>query len=116
MGDKADLSGNDFLEYWEQDPETAVVALYLSSFGNPRRFARVVRRITQDKRVVAVKSGRTAAGGPAVSSRTGAMLAASDVTIDALFALRRAACRDGRGVRLAGLLARSRCMATAWRC
>ncbi len=86
LGNKADLSGNDFLEYWEQDPETAVVALYLSSFGNPRRFARVVRRITKDKPVVAVKNGRTAAGGPATSSRTRALLAASDVTVDALFA------------------------------
>ena len=86
MGDKADLSGNDFLEYWEQDPETAVLALYLTSFGNPRRFGRVVRRITKDKPVVAVKSGRTAAGERAASSRTGALLAASDVTVDALFA------------------------------
>ena len=86
MGDKADLSGNDFLEYWEQDPETAVLALYLTSFGNPRRFGRVVRRITKDKPVVAVKSGRAAAGGRAASSRTGALLAAADVTVDALFA------------------------------
>ena len=86
MGDKADLSGNDFLEYWEQDPETAVLALYLSSFGNPRRFGRVVRRITKDKPVIAVKSGRAAAGERAASSRTGALLAAADVTVDALFA------------------------------
>ena len=86
MGDKADLSGNDFLEYWEQDPDTAVLALYLWSFGNPRRFGRVVRRITKDKPVIAVKSGRTAAGERAASSRTAALLAASDVTVDALFA------------------------------
>ena len=86
MGDKADLSGNDFLEYWEQDPDTAVLLLYLESFGNPRRFGRIARRITRDKPVVAVKSGRTAAGQRAASSHTGALLAASDVTVDALFA------------------------------
>jgi acetyl coenzyme A synthetase (ADP forming)-like protein len=86
MGDKADLSGNDFLEYWEQDPDTAVLLLYLESFGNPRRFGRIARRITRGKPIVAVKSGRTAAGRRAASSHTGALLAASDVTVDALFA------------------------------
>ena len=45
MGDKADLSGNDFLRYWEQDPGTDVVLLYLESFGNPRRFGRIARRL-----------------------------------------------------------------------
>ena len=85
MGDKADLSGNDFMEYWEQDPDTAVLLLYLESFGNPPRFSRIARRITQDKPIVAVKSGRTAAGQRAASSHTGALLAASDVTVDALF-------------------------------
>jgi acetyl coenzyme A synthetase (ADP forming)-like protein len=86
MGDKADLSGNDFLEYWEQDPDTSVLLLYLESFGNPRRFGRIARRITREKPVIAVKSGRTAAGQRAASSHTGALLAASDVTVDALFA------------------------------
>ena len=85
MGDKADLSGSDFLEYWEQDPDTAVLLLYLDSFGNPRRFGRVARRITTAKPIVAVKSARTA-GRRAPSSRTGALLAAGDVTVDALFA------------------------------
>jgi len=68
MGDKADLSGNDFLEYWEQDPDTSVLLLSLESFGNPRRFGRIARRITTAKPVVAVKS-----------------LAASNVSVDALF-------------------------------
>jgi acetyl coenzyme A synthetase (ADP forming)-like protein len=86
MGDKADLSGNDFLEYWEQDPDTSVLLVYLESFGNPRRFGRIARRITASKPIVAVKSGRTAAGHRAASSHTGALLAASDVTVDALFA------------------------------
>ncbi len=85
MGDKADLSGNDFMEYWEQDPDTAVLLLYLESFGNPRRFGRIARRITTNKPIVAVKSGRTAAGQRAASSHTGALIAASDVTVDALF-------------------------------
>lgn len=86
MGNKADLSGNDFLEYWEQDPDTSVVLLYLESFGNPRRFGRIARRVTATKPVVAVKSGRSAAGRRAASSHTGALLAASDATVDALFA------------------------------
>ena len=86
VGDRADLSGNDFLEYWEQDADTAVVLLYLESFGNPHRFGRIARRVTATKPIIAVKSGRTAAGHRAASSHTGALLAASDVTVDALFA------------------------------
>ncbi|HET8976929.1 MAG TPA: GNAT family N-acetyltransferase, partial [Solirubrobacteraceae bacterium] len=85
VGNKADLSGNDFLEYWEQDPDTDVALLYLESFGNPRKFARVARRFARHKPIVAVKSGRSAAGARATSSHTGALLSASDVTIDALF-------------------------------
>jgi acyl-CoA synthetase (NDP forming)/GNAT superfamily N-acetyltransferase len=69
MGDKADLSGNDFLEYWEQDPGTSVLLLHLESFGNPRRFGRIARRITATKPIVVVKGGRTA-----------------DAAVDALFA------------------------------
>jgi acetyl coenzyme A synthetase (ADP forming)-like protein len=86
MGDKADLSSNDFLEYWEQDGDTSVLLVYVESFGNPRRFGRIARRITASKPIVAVKSGRTAAGHRAASSHSGALLAASDVTVDALFA------------------------------
>ena len=59
--------------------------LYLESFGNPRKFARIARRVAASKPVLAVKSGRSAAGARATSSHTGAMLSASDVTIDALF-------------------------------
>ena len=84
-GNKADLSGNDFLRYWEQDSATDVVLLYLESFGNPRRFARVARRVSAVKPIVAVKSGRSRAGARAASSHTGALVAASDVTVDALF-------------------------------
>jgi acetate---CoA ligase (ADP-forming) len=85
VGNKADLSGNDFLQYWEQDPATSVALLYLESFGNPRKFAHVARRVSHAKPVVAVKSGRSAAGQRGTASHTGALLAASDVTVDALF-------------------------------
>ena len=85
VGNKADLSSNDFLQYWEQDPATSVALLYLESFGNPRKFARVARRFGQTKPIVAVKSGRSAAGVRGTASHTGALLAASDVTVDALF-------------------------------
>ena len=60
--------------------------LYLESFGNPRRFGRIARAVAARKPIVAVKSGRSAAGARAAASHTGALLAASDVTVDALFA------------------------------
>jgi acyl-CoA synthetase (NDP forming) len=84
-GDKADLSGNDFLQYWEADERTDVIALYLESFGNPAKFGRIARRITALKPVIVVKSGRSAAGQRAACSHTGALLAAADTTVDALF-------------------------------
>ena len=86
IGNKADISGNDLIRYWEQDPETDVILLYLESFGNPRKFSRIARQIGRVKPIVAVKSGRSAAGVRASGSHTGALLAASDVTVDALFA------------------------------
>ncbi|HEX6022391.1 MAG TPA: GNAT family N-acetyltransferase [Solirubrobacter sp.] len=86
LGDKADLSSNDLLQFWEQDPATKVVALYLESFDNPRKFGRVARRVARAKPVLAVKAGRTSAGARAASSHTGALIAASDSTVDALFA------------------------------
>src|SRR4051794_32591544 len=85
-GDKADLSGNDFLQFWEGDERADAILLYLESFGNPRKFGRIARRVSASKPVIAVKSGRTAAGQRAASSHTGAMVAASDTTVDALFA------------------------------
>jgi acetyl coenzyme A synthetase (ADP forming)-like protein len=84
VGNKADVSGNDLLQHWEQDPRTDVILLYLESFGNPRKFARLARRISHTKPIVAVKSGRTPAGSRAASSHTAA-LAAPDVAVDALF-------------------------------
>jgi acetate---CoA ligase (ADP-forming) len=85
IGNKADLSGNDFLQYWEEDPSCAVIALYLESVGNPRKFSRIARRVGRTKPIIAVKSGRSAAGARATSSHTGALIGASDVTVDALF-------------------------------
>jgi acetate---CoA ligase (ADP-forming) len=85
IGNKADISGNDLVAYWDEDPNTDVVLLYLESFGNPRRFARLARDVGRHKPIVAVKSGRSAAGARAAASHTGALLAASDVTVDALF-------------------------------
>lgn len=85
VGNKADISGNDLLHYWEADDDTDVILLYLESFGNPRTFARIARRISRRKPIIAVKGGRSPAGARATSSHTGAMLAANDVTVDALF-------------------------------
>ena len=84
VGNKADVSVNDLLQYWEGDPETDVVLLYQESFGNPRRFARIARRLSRRKPIVAVKAGRSQAGRRAAGSHTAA-LAASDTAVDALF-------------------------------
>lgn len=82
-GNKADISGNDLLEYWEGDDATRLIVLYLESFGNPVRFMEIARRVSKKKPILVVKSGRTAAGARAASSHTGA-LAGMDVAVDAL--------------------------------
>jgi acetate---CoA ligase (ADP-forming) len=84
VGNKADVSSNDLLEYWEDDPATDLVALYLESFGNPRKFARIARRVSRTKPILAMKSGTTAAGARAAGSHTAA-LAGSEAAVDALF-------------------------------
>lgn len=84
VGNKADVSSNDLLQFWETDASTDVVLLYLESFGNPRKFARIARRVSQAKPIVVVKSGRTVGGARAAASHTAAA-ASPDVTIDALF-------------------------------
>ena len=84
VGNKADVSGNDLLLYWENDPRTSVILLYLESFGNPAKFSRIARRISRRKPIVALKSGRSAVGARAAASHTGA-LATSDAFVDALF-------------------------------
>jgi acyl-CoA synthetase (NDP forming)/L-amino acid N-acyltransferase YncA len=85
LGNKADVSGNDLLGYWYDDPATSAVALYLESFGNPRKFARVARALARRKPVLAVVSGRSAAGARAGASHTAAA-AAPHVAVDSLFA------------------------------
>ncbi len=84
IGNRMDVSSNDVLEFWEDDDNTGVILLYLESFGNPRRFSRIARRVSRKKPIVAVKAGRSEVGGRAASSHTGA-LAAADVAVDALF-------------------------------
>ena len=63
-GNRADVSGNDCMQYWEEDPRTAVVGLYLESIGNPRKFSRIARRLSRKKPVVVVKSGASGYGVP----------------------------------------------------
>ena len=84
IGNKADVSSNDLLEWWEDDESTDLVLLYLESFGNPRTFARVARRVARRKPILALKAGSTSAGSRAASSHTAA-LASSDAAVDALF-------------------------------
>jgi acetate---CoA ligase (ADP-forming) len=84
IGNKADVSSNDLLEWWEDDPDTDVVLLYLESFGNPRKFARLSQRVARRKPILALKAGATAAGARAASSHTAA-LAGSEAAVDALF-------------------------------
>ncbi len=84
VGNKADVSGNDLILAWEDDPATNVITLYLESFGNPAKFSRIARRIGRTKPIIAVKSGRSESGSRAASSHTGA-LASSDIAVQALF-------------------------------
>jgi acetyl coenzyme A synthetase (ADP forming)-like protein len=84
IGNKADLSSNDLLEWWEEDDATEMVVLYLESFGNPRAFARIARRLARRKPILALKGGTTSAGSRAAGSHTAA-LAGSEAAVDALF-------------------------------
>ncbi|MFS3129599.1 GNAT family N-acetyltransferase [Nocardioides sp. Bht2] len=82
-GNRADVSGNDLLQYWEEDASTEVVLLYLESIGNPRKFSRITRRVSRRKPIVAVRSGRTTQGVPmghAVRS-----ISAPQQAVDAMF-------------------------------
>jgi acyl-CoA synthetase (NDP forming)/L-amino acid N-acyltransferase YncA len=83
VGNKADISGNDLLTYWEQDANTRQIVLYLESFGNPQAFARIAPRVAHRKPILAIKSGRTAAAATAATSHTAA-LALPDRAVDAL--------------------------------
>ena len=85
VGNKPDVSGNDLLRQWEQDPAVGVILMYVENFGNPRRFLEIASRVTKTKPIIVVKSGRSSVGARAASSHTGA-LAASDAAVDGLLA------------------------------
>jgi len=80
-GNRADVSGNDMLQYWESDPATDIALLYLESFGNPRKFARIARRFARRKPIVAVKSGR----GTVVAGLQYTSAQVPDEAVEALF-------------------------------
>ena len=84
IGNKADVSSNDLLEYWEEDADTGLIALYVESFGNPRRFGRIASRVARKKPILAMKSGTSTAGARAAGSHTAA-LAGSEEAVEALF-------------------------------
>jgi len=65
LGDKGDVSGNDLMQFWEDDDSTRVIAMYTESFGNPRKFARIARRVGRRKPIVAVRTGTAAVGNAA---------------------------------------------------
>ncbi|GMA51634.1 hypothetical protein GCM10025857_29910 [Alicyclobacillus contaminans] len=85
MGNKADVSSNDLIQYWEDDPNTHLIALYIESFGNPRKFSRLARRITRKKPILVVKGAqspmtRAISGLPATAPSN-----AAESVVDALF-------------------------------
>ena len=82
-GNRADVSGNDVLQYWEEDDATEVVLLYLESIGNPRKFSRIARRVSLRKPIIAVRSGRTTQGVP--MGQIVRQIAAPGRAVDAMF-------------------------------
>jgi acetyltransferase len=84
LGNRTDISGNDLLEYWENNDDVQTILMYLESFGKPRRFTELARRVTRKKPVITVKAGRTAAGARAASSHTGSIVGL-DIATESLF-------------------------------
>src|SRR5262249_9761447 len=84
IGNKADVSSNDLLEWWEEDEQTDTILLYLESFGNPRKFAQLARRVARRKPILALKAGTSDAGARAASSHTAA-LAGPGAAVERLF-------------------------------
>ena len=82
-GNRADVSGNDLLQYWEEDDATEVVLLYLESIGNPRKFSRIARRVSRRKPIIAVRSGRSTQGVP--MGHAVRKIAAPSQAVDAMF-------------------------------
>lgn len=83
-GNRADVSGNDLLQFWEEDSSTDLALLYLETFGNPRRFARIARRISYRKPILCVKSARSRAGRDAALAHIGAV-GQSEAHVEILF-------------------------------
>lgn len=84
MGNRADISANDLLQYWEDDPDTQMVVLYLESFGNPRKFTQIAKRLTRSKPLLVVKGARTAVSYSISESRR-IWKSAAEPVVDALF-------------------------------
>ncbi len=82
-GNRADVSGNDLLQYWLEDDATEVVLLYLESIGNPRKFSRIARRVSRRKPIIAVRSGRSSQGVP--MGHAVRKIAAPGQAVDAMF-------------------------------
>ncbi|MFI6115657.1 GNAT family N-acetyltransferase [Kitasatospora sp. NPDC051164] len=85
VGNRADVSGNDFLQYWAEDEATRVVLLYLESFGNPRKFTRIARRLAAAKPIVVVKGARHTGSLPPGHAVPATATGLRDATVDALF-------------------------------
>lgn len=85
VGNKADIDANDLIAFWGRDARTDVILLYLESIRDARRFARLAPDVALETPIVVVKSGRSSAGARAAASHTGSLLAASDISVDALF-------------------------------
>lgn len=83
-GNRADVSGNDLLQYWEEDSNTRMAILYLETFGNPRRFVRIARRMTAKKPILCIKSGKSVAGRKTTESKSG-LITSGEKEVDALF-------------------------------
>jgi acyl-CoA synthetase (NDP forming)/RimJ/RimL family protein N-acetyltransferase len=83
-GNRADVSGNDLLQYWEEDQNTKMAILYLETFGNPRRFVRIARRMTFKKPILCVKGARSLAGKKAAEAKSG-LHSVGNVEVEALF-------------------------------
>jgi acetyltransferase len=85
LGNKAQVSLNDLLQDWRDDPDTKIILAYIENFGNPKNFVQIARATTKEKPVIAVKSGRSEAGSRAAASHTGS-LGGSDLAAEAVFA------------------------------
>ena len=84
IGNKADVSENDLIDYWKDNPDVNVITAYLESFSDPKEFLKVCKEVTKTKPVIAIKAAKTNAGMKAASSHTGA-LASADTVAETLF-------------------------------